>query len=93
LENSPDIDVRKKALDIAMDMVSSKNVEEVVMLLKKELAKTVDQDYEKVSFIVIHRPGSVSDGSRIMSTDNFSSTPSILAPSGSRRLLQALLDC
>lgn len=44
---SPDIDVRKKALDIAMDMVSSKNVEEVVMLLKKELAKTVDQDYEK----------------------------------------------
>ena len=45
--SSPDIDVRKKALDIAMDMVSSKNVEEVVMLLKKELAKTVDQDYEK----------------------------------------------
>lgn len=44
---SPDIDVRKKALDIAMDMVSSKNVEEVVMLLKKELSKTVDQDYEK----------------------------------------------
>jgi len=45
--SGPDIDVRKKALDIAMDMVSSKNVEEVVMLLKKELAKTVDQDYEK----------------------------------------------
>jgi len=45
--SSPDIDVRRKALDIAMDMVSSKNVEEVVMLLKKELAKTVDQDYEK----------------------------------------------
>jgi coatomer subunit beta len=45
--SSPDIDVRRKALDIAMDMVSSKNVEEVVMLLKKELTKTVDQDYEK----------------------------------------------
>ncbi|RPA94465.1 Coatomer, beta subunit [Choiromyces venosus 120613-1] len=45
--SSPDIDVRKKALDIAMDMVSSKNVEEVVMLLKNQLAKTVDQDYEK----------------------------------------------
>lgn len=45
--SSPDIDVRRKALDIAMDMVSSKNVEEVVMLLKKELSKTVDQDYEK----------------------------------------------
>jgi coatomer subunit beta len=45
--SSPDIDVRRKALDIAMDMVSSKNIEEVVMLLKKELTKTVDQDYEK----------------------------------------------
>ena len=45
--SSPDIDVRRKALDIAMDMVSSRNVEEVVMLLKKELSKTVDQDYEK----------------------------------------------
>lgn len=46
--SSPDLDVRRKALDIAMDMVSSKNVEEVVMLLKKELAKTVDEQYEKV---------------------------------------------
>lgn len=45
--SSPDLDVRKKALELAMDMVSSKNVEEVVMLLKKELAKTVDEQYEK----------------------------------------------
>ncbi|KAK6511904.1 coatomer subunit beta [Arthrobotrys musiformis] len=45
--NSPDIDVRKKALDITLNMVSSRNVEDVVMLLKKELAKTVDQEYEK----------------------------------------------
>ncbi|KAK2626607.1 hypothetical protein QTJ16_003782 [Diplocarpon rosae] len=45
--SSPDIDVRKKALNIAMEMVSSKNVEEVVLLLKKELSKTVDQEYEK----------------------------------------------
>lgn len=36
-----------------MEMVSSKNVEEVVMLLKKELSKTVDQDYEKVRMICI----------------------------------------
>lgn len=46
--DSPDLDVRKKALDMAMEMISSKNVEEVVTLLKKELTKTVDQDYEKV---------------------------------------------
>ncbi|KAH9904065.1 Coatomer, beta subunit [Xylariomycetidae sp. FL2044] len=45
--SSPDIDVRRKALSIALEMVSSKNVEEVVLLLKKELSKTVDQEYEK----------------------------------------------
>ncbi|KAI2609341.1 Coatomer, beta subunit [Hypoxylon fragiforme] len=44
---SPDIDVRRKALSIALEMVSSKNVEEVILLLKKELSKTVDQEYEK----------------------------------------------
>jgi coatomer subunit beta len=47
--SSPDIDVRRKALDLALEMVSSKNVEEVVMLLKKELSKTVDEQYEKVN--------------------------------------------
>ncbi|KAH0293114.1 Coatomer, beta subunit [Aureobasidium namibiae CBS 147.97] len=45
--SSPDLDVRRKALSIAMDMVSSKNVQEVVLLLKKELSKTVDEQYEK----------------------------------------------
>ncbi|KFY07125.1 hypothetical protein V492_07425 [Pseudogymnoascus sp. VKM F-4246] len=45
--SSPDIDVRRKALDLALDMVSSKNVADVVLLLKKELTKTVDQEYEK----------------------------------------------
>lgn len=45
--SSPDLDVRRKSLELAMDMVSSKNVEEVVMLLKKELSKTVDEQYEK----------------------------------------------
>jgi coatomer subunit beta len=47
--SSPDIDVRRKALSLALEMVSSKNVEEVVLLLKKELSKTVDQEYEKNS--------------------------------------------
>lgn len=46
--SSPDIDVRRKALDIALQMVSSRNVEEIVLLLKKELSKTVDEQYEKV---------------------------------------------
>ena len=48
--SSPDIDVRKKALDLALEMISSKNVEEVVLLLKKELSKTIDEQYEKVKF-------------------------------------------
>lgn len=47
--SSPDLDVRKKALGIALEMVSSKNVQEIVMLLKKELSKTVDEQYEKNS--------------------------------------------
>lgn len=46
--SSPDIDVRRKALNIALEMASSKNVEEMVLLLKKELSKTVDEQYEKV---------------------------------------------
>ena len=46
---SPDIDVRKKALHLALEMVSGKNVDEVVMLLKRELQKTVDEQYEKNS--------------------------------------------
>ncbi|KAH7160086.1 adaptin N terminal region-domain-containing protein [Dactylonectria estremocensis] len=45
--SSTDIDVRRKALGLALEMVTSKNVEEVVLLLKKELSKTVDQEYEK----------------------------------------------
>lgn len=45
--SSPDIDVRRKALGIALEMVSSKNVEEIILLLKKELSKTVDEQYEK----------------------------------------------
>ncbi|KAH8177759.1 coatomer beta subunit appendage platform domain-containing protein [Sarocladium implicatum] len=44
---STDIDVRRKALSIALNMVSSKNVGDVVLLLKKELSKTVDLEYEK----------------------------------------------
>jgi coatomer subunit beta len=39
--SSPDLDVRKKALEIALDLVTSRTVEEVVLLLQKELRKTV----------------------------------------------------
>jgi coatomer subunit beta len=39
--SSPDLDVRKKALEIALDLVTSRTVEEVDLLLQKELKKTV----------------------------------------------------
>ncbi|CCD24166.1 coatomer subunit beta NDAI_0C05070 [Naumovozyma dairenensis CBS 421] len=39
--NSEDLDVRSKALDIAMDLVTSRNAEDVVQLLKKEIQTTV----------------------------------------------------
>ncbi|KAK4705492.1 coatomer subunit beta, partial [Phenoliferia sp. Uapishka_3] len=44
---SPDMEVRRKALAIALEMVSSRNVEEVVGFLKKELVKTLDGQFEK----------------------------------------------
>lgn len=45
-----DMEVKRKALGIALEMVSSRNVEEVVGLLKKQLANTLeDGQYEKVS--------------------------------------------
>jgi coatomer subunit beta len=45
--SSPDLDVRKKSLEIALELVTSRTVEEVVLLLQKELRKTVDETYEK----------------------------------------------
>jgi coatomer subunit beta len=49
---SPDMEVRRKALGIALEMISSRNVEEVVGFLKKELIKTLDGQFEKVSHTV-----------------------------------------
>ena len=46
--SSPDITVRKTLLSIALDMVDTRNVDQVVGILTKELLKTRHQDdYEK----------------------------------------------
>lgn len=45
--SASDLDVRKKALSIALNMVTSKNVDDVIKLFKKELTRTLSQDYEK----------------------------------------------
>lgn len=38
--DSPSIDIKRKTLDLALELLSSRNVEPVVQLLKKELIKT-----------------------------------------------------
>ena len=92
---SPDIDVRRKALGIALEMVSSKNVEEIVMLLKKELAKTVDEQYEKVSFETRYTcRGNVANARlRTMNIANSSFNQYTRAPSSSLRSPPASSIC
>ncbi len=68
--SSPDIEIRKKSLDLALELVSSKNIDEVVSLLKKELSKTVDESqYEKVSFSDQSRYFLIINPNRTLSTD------------------------
>lgn len=45
--SSQDLDVRKKAIDVTLLLISSRNVEDVVKLLKKELQKSSLSEEEK----------------------------------------------
>ncbi|KAG1663232.1 hypothetical protein FOA52_004433 [Chlamydomonas sp. UWO 241] len=45
--SSPNMDIRGKTLDIAMDLVTSRNIDEVVQVLKKEIVKTQNKDFER----------------------------------------------
>ncbi|KAF6753335.1 coatomer beta subunit, partial [Ephemerocybe angulata] len=47
LSNSTDMEVRRKAIAIVLSMTSSRNVEEVVLFLKKQLQRTQESDTEK----------------------------------------------
>ncbi|PPQ96152.1 hypothetical protein CVT26_004787 [Gymnopilus dilepis] len=47
--SSADIEVRRKAMSIVLSMTSSRNVEEVVLFLKKQLQKTQEVEFEKAS--------------------------------------------
>lgn len=38
--SSPDLEVRRKTLGLAMELVTSRNIEEMVLILKKEISKT-----------------------------------------------------
>jgi len=75
------MEVKRRALQIALEMVSSRNVEDVVLFLKKQLQGTMDQEFDKVN-----RRSNIADA-RIWSTDNFLSNLSTLARSSSQRSL------
>ncbi|CUM49220.1 unnamed protein product [Debaryomyces tyrocola] len=47
--SSQDLDVRKKAIDVTLQFITSRNVEEVVKLLKKELQRTSSSNDDKNS--------------------------------------------
>lgn len=44
---SPNLDIRRKTLDIALDLITPRNIDEVVMTLKKEVVKTQNKELEK----------------------------------------------
>lgn len=46
--STPNMDIRKKTLDIALDLVSPQNIDEAILYLKKEIAKTQVAGFEKV---------------------------------------------
>ena len=41
---SPNADIRRKTLDIALDLLTPRNIDEVVIMLKKEILKTQGRD-------------------------------------------------
>lgn len=47
--SSPNLDIRKKALDIAMDLITLRNIDEVVAVLKKEIVKTQNKELDKAA--------------------------------------------
>ncbi|XP_028790903.1 coatomer subunit beta-1 [Neltuma alba] len=45
--SSPNLDIRRKTLDIALELIAPRNIGEVVMMLKKEVVKTQGGEHEK----------------------------------------------
>jgi vesicle coat complex subunit len=49
------MEVRRKAMSLVLSMSSSRNVEEVVVFLKKQLQKTQEADFDKVGIFYLIR--------------------------------------
>ena len=44
--SAPNLDIKQKTLDIALDLVSPKNIEQLILVLKKEISKTQSNEEE-----------------------------------------------
>ena len=51
--SSPDLEVRRKTLNIAMELVTSRNIKEMVLILKKEIAKTTGIKLNMNTFLYV----------------------------------------
>ncbi|XP_072983545.1 coatomer subunit beta-1 [Typha latifolia] len=45
--SSPNLDIRRKVLDIVLELITPRNIDEVVLVLKKEVVKTQSGELEK----------------------------------------------
>ncbi|XP_047315302.1 coatomer subunit beta-1-like [Impatiens glandulifera] len=45
--SSPNLDIRRKTIDIALELITTRNIDEVVLMLKKEVVKTQSGELEK----------------------------------------------
>lgn len=45
--STPNHDIRRKTIDIALELITPKNIDQVVMMLKKEVVKTQSGEHEK----------------------------------------------
>ncbi|XP_059641322.1 coatomer subunit beta-1-like [Cornus florida] len=45
--STPNLDIRRKTIDIALELITSQNIDEVVLMLKKEVMKTQNAELEK----------------------------------------------
>ncbi len=69
--HSTDLEVRRKAIGIVLSLTSSRNVEDVVLFLKKQLQKTQEQDFEKVCIMRSCAVSLVLTVHRLRSTGSF----------------------
>ena len=67
--SSPDLEVRRKTLSLVLQLTSTRNVEQVVMVMKKELTGTMEatsdsndiKSYRQVSILIYQYHNLIAD--------------------------------